>query len=107
MHALRLGDAIGAAGVVLHPGSSLGGQHAAALKRVGKLLREASPSPSAAGCCSRTPPGAGDTLGRSFEDLARLIEHAGGDERLGLCLDCCHMLASGFDIRTDGGADRR
>jgi deoxyribonuclease-4 len=43
--------------------------------------------------------GAGGTLGRSFEELARLIEVAGGDKRLGVCLDSCHLLASGYDIR--------
>ena len=34
------------------------------------------------------------------DETARLIEAAGGSERLGLCLDCCHLLASGFDITT-------
>jgi deoxyribonuclease-4 len=47
--------------------------------------------------------GAGGTLGRSFEELAQLIEVAGGDERLGVCLDSCHLLASGYDIRTADG----
>ena len=40
--------------------------------------------------------GAGGTLGRSFDELAALIEAAGGDERLGVCLDSCHLLASGY-----------
>ena len=44
--------------------------------------------------------GAGNTLGRSFEELGELIDLAGGDARLGVCLDSCHMLASGFDITT-------
>src|SRR5215213_7350411 len=44
--------------------------------------------------------GAGGTLGRSFEELARLIEVAGGGKRLGVCLDSCHLLASGYDIRS-------
>jgi deoxyribonuclease-4 len=44
--------------------------------------------------------GAGGTLGRSFEELARIIEVAGGGKRLGVCLDSCHLLASGYDIRT-------
>jgi deoxyribonuclease-4 len=44
--------------------------------------------------------GAGGTLGRSFHELAALIEAAGGDERLGVCLDSCHLLASGFEIRS-------
>ena len=44
--------------------------------------------------------GAGGTLGRSFEELARLIELAGADARLGVCLDSAHLLASGYDIRS-------
>jgi deoxyribonuclease IV len=103
VHALRLGDAIGATGVVLHPGSSLGKQHAAALKRVAKVLREALAQSDGCALLLEDTAGAGDTLGRSFEELARLVELAGGDDRLGLCLDSCHLLASGFDIRTAEG----
>jgi deoxyribonuclease-4 len=44
--------------------------------------------------------GAGNTLGRSFEELRECIDLAGGHRRIGLCLDSCHMLASGFDITT-------
>jgi deoxyribonuclease-4 len=47
--------------------------------------------------------GAGGTLGRSFEELSRLTEAAGGTSRLGVCLDSCHLLASGYDIRTAAG----
>jgi deoxyribonuclease-4 len=44
--------------------------------------------------------GAGGTIGRDFHELARLIELGGGGKRLGICLDCCHMFASGYDIST-------
>ena len=44
--------------------------------------------------------GAGNTIGRSFEELRELIDLAGGDKRIGVCLDSCHMFASGFDITT-------
>ena len=47
--------------------------------------------------------GAGGTLGRSFEELAALLDAGGGGERLGVCLDSCHLLASGYDIRTPDG----
>jgi deoxyribonuclease-4 len=47
--------------------------------------------------------GAGGTLGRSFEELAALLEAAGGDGRLGVCLDSCHLYASGYDISTRQG----
>ena len=47
--------------------------------------------------------GAGGTLGRSFDELAALLDAAGSDARLGICLDSCHLLASGYDIRTIDG----
>jgi deoxyribonuclease IV len=44
--------------------------------------------------------GAGDTLDRSFEELDRLVALCGRRKRFGLCLDSCHLFASGFDITT-------
>jgi deoxyribonuclease IV len=99
-HSLRMGDAIGADGVVLHPGSTVGEPHGEALVRVGDALREALAESDSCPLLLEDTAGAGNTLGRSFDELARLIELAGGHERLGLCLDSCHLLASGFDVRT-------
>jgi deoxyribonuclease IV len=50
--------------------------------------------------------GAGGTLGRSLEELAQLQEACGHHERIGFCLDSCHLLASGYDIRTPAGMDK-
>ncbi len=100
IHALRLGDAIGADGVVLHPGSTVGEPHGPAMRRAAKVFREALGESESCPLLLEDTAGAGNTLGRTFEELAELIDLAGGDQRLGLCLDCCHMLASGYDIRT-------
>ncbi|MBA2764874.1 MAG: deoxyribonuclease IV [Thermoleophilaceae bacterium] len=99
-HALRLGDAIGAAGVVLHPGSTVGEPHDEAMRRAADAFGEALAESERCPLLLEDTAGAGNTLGRSFEELAELIDLAGEDRRLGLCLDCCHMLASGFDITT-------
>ena len=106
IHSLRMGDAIGADGVVLHPGSTVGEPHEEAIGRVGELLREALAESDSCPLLLEDTAGAGNTLGRSFEELARLIELAGGHERLGLCLDSCHLLASGFDVRTAEGIEQ-
>jgi len=99
-HHMQLGDAIDARGVVLHPGSAKGEPHAEAMPRVAKILRAALDESESCPLLLENTAGAGDTLGRSFEELAELFELAGDPPRLGLCLDSCHLLASGFDILT-------
>ena len=89
---------------MLHPGSAKSGDVAEAIKRAGQGDRARRwPRPRAARCILEDTAGAGGTLGRSFEELAALIEAAGGGQRLGMCLDSCHLLASGYDIRTRRG----
>jgi deoxyribonuclease-4 len=91
--------------VVLHPGSALkgGGPVDAALDRAGAAIAEALAESGDCPLHLENTAGAGGTLGRSFEELARLIDVAGGGERLGVCLDSCHLLASGYDVRTADG----
>jgi deoxyribonuclease IV len=105
IHALRMGDEIGADGVVLHPGSTVGEPHDEALPRVGDMLRQALAESDSCRLLLENTAGAGNTLGRSFEELAELIDLAGADKRIGICLDSCHMLASGYDIRDDDKLD--
>jgi deoxyribonuclease IV len=105
IHSLRIGDAIGAAGVVLHPGSALRGDPGEAIVRAGAVFREALAESESCPLHLENTAGTGGTLGRSFEELAALIEAGGGDPRLGMCLDSCHLLASGFDIRTAAGLE--
>ncbi|MEA2253770.1 MAG: deoxyribonuclease [Solirubrobacteraceae bacterium] len=100
---LRAGDALGAHAVVLHPGSAKTGEVGPAIKRAGKVIAEALAESDRCALHLENTAGAGGTLGRSFHELAALFDAAGGDERLGLCLDSCHLLASGFDIRTEEG----
>ena len=105
-HALNAGAALGAVGVVLHPGSALkaGGSVEKAIERAGAVIAEALEESADGGILHlEDTAGAGGTLGRSFEELAALIEAAGGGERIGICLDSCHLLASGYDIRTAEG----
>ncbi len=104
-HSLRVGDAIGAAGVILHAGSAKGGDPAAAIARAGEVIGEALAASEACPLQLENTAGAGGTLGRSFEELAALLEAAGGEPRLGVCLDSCHLLASGYEVGTVAGLD--
>jgi deoxyribonuclease-4 len=101
--ALRAGDQLGAKGVVLHAGSAKTGDVGEAIARAGEVIGEALSESESCPLLLEDTAGAGGTLGRSFHELAALMEAAGGDERLGLCLDSCHLYASGFDVRTEEG----
>jgi deoxyribonuclease IV len=97
---LRAGDALGAVGVVLHPGSALKSDAKAAVKRAARVIAEALKESERCPLHLENTAGAGGTLGRTFEELAALIDGAGGGKRLGACLDSCHLFASGYDVRT-------
>lgn len=107
-HSLRVGQQIGAAGVVLHPGSAKTGHVGEAIARAGATIAEALAESEGCELHLENTAGAGGTLGRSFEELADLLDAAAGGgvagsaagDRLGVCLDSCHLLASGYDIRT-------
>jgi deoxyribonuclease-4 len=99
-HSLRVGQAIGASAVILHPGSAKTGPVGEAIARAGKTIAAALDNSEGCELHLENTAGAGGTLGRSFEELAALIDATGGSKRLGVCLDSCHLLASGYDIRT-------
>ncbi len=97
-HALRIGDGIGAAGVVLHPGAQKGEPHAPSMKRAAKVIAAALKETDSCPLLLEQTAGHKGLLGRDFDETAELIELAGGGERLGLCLDSCHMFVQGYDI---------
>jgi deoxyribonuclease IV len=97
-HALRIGDGIGAAGVVLHPGSTLGGPLKPALRRAAKVIKAALKDTDHCKLLLEQTAGHKGLIGRDFDETAELIDLAGGGKRLGLCLDSCHMFVQGYDI---------
>jgi deoxyribonuclease IV len=104
-HSLRVGHAIGARAVILHPGSAKTGNVEGAIGRAGETIREALRESEPCPLHLENTAGAGGTLGRSIDELAALLAAAGGSERLGLCLDSAHLFASGYDVRTPAGMD--
>ena len=93
------GNAIGADGVIFHVGSALGAGFRAGLTRTCRALAQILER-----CDGDTwllienSAGTGDTIGRSLEELHTLIDRLDGHPRLGLCLDSCHLYASGYDV---------
>jgi len=97
-HALRIGDGIGAAGVVLHPGAQKGEALGPSIKRAAKVIAAALKDSDACPLLLEQTAGHKGLLGRDFDQTAELIELAGGGARLGLCLDSCHLFVQGYDI---------
>jgi len=91
--------------LVLHPGSHVGTGEEAGLARVAQALGEvhaAAPGFSTQ-ILLETTAGQGTNLGYRFEHLAWLIEHTPEGERMGVCLDTCHVFAAGYELRTPEG----
>jgi len=103
---LAVASAIGSAGLVLHVGSHLGEGLAASLSRIVEAL--AASLEASGGACPillENTAGAGGSIGRSFDELAAVISAAGGDRRLGICLDTQHLWAAGASYATLEEAD--
>jgi deoxyribonuclease-4 len=99
--------AIGAEAVVFHVGSHQGAGFDAGLQRVVPALAQALERCSeTTWLCMENTAGTGDTIGRSLEELAALYEALDRHPRLGVCLDSCHLFASGYDVTDAGELDR-
>jgi deoxyribonuclease-4 len=99
--------AIEADAVVFHVGSHLGSGFEAGLERVVPALAQALERCSdTTWLCMENTAGAGGTIGRSLDELAALFDALDGHERLGICLDSCHLYASGYDVTDPGELDR-
>jgi deoxyribonuclease-4 len=96
---MEVACAIEADGVIFHVGSHLGAGFEAGLERVVPALRQIAEL-----CSEKTwlllenSAGAGGTIGRSVSELAAIFEALGAHERLGICLDSCHLYVSGCDV---------
>jgi deoxyribonuclease-4 len=96
---MEVACAIDADGVIFHVGSHLGAGMEAGLERVKPVLNELLEL-----CTERTwllmenTAGAGGTIGRTIEELTTLFDACNAHERLGICLDTCHLYVSGIDV---------
>ena len=98
-------EALGLLGVVIHPGACTAGPDDEALRLIADAIRaafKARPRAKTMVLLEHTA-GQGRTLGHRFEHLATVITHLRGSKRVGVCLDTCHLVASGYDITTEAG----
>jgi len=91
---------LGLPGVILHPGSAA--DRETAIARIADGINhalDATPDSSTT-VLLETTAGAGRSVGGRFEDLAEIIDRIEQRDRMGVCLDTCHVFAAGYDLRT-------
>ncbi len=96
-------DFLGIANLVMHPGSHVGSGEAPGLKRIAQSFNrmfDADPSGRVT-ICLETTAGQGTNLGYTFEQLAEIIELVDNRDRLGVCLDTCHLFAAGYPFGSE------
>ncbi len=96
-------DALGVPLLVVHPGTHGVRDRGLALvaEALGEVRRRQPRSPTR--ILLENTAGQGSSLGCRFEDLATILDALGRPGWLGVCLDTCHLFASGFDLRTPRG----
>jgi deoxyribonuclease-4 len=100
--------ALGLLGVVIHPGTCTAGTEGDALRLIADSIRaafKARPRRRTMVLLEHTA-GQGRTVGHRFDHLAAIIGHLDGSPRVGVCLDTCHLVASGYDISSESGYHR-
>ncbi len=100
-------SAIEADGVVLHVGSHQGAGFEASMERVAPALEQVlEASSDTTWLLMENTAGAGGTIGRSIDELEAIFERLDRHPRLGICLDSCHLYASGTDVTDRDELDR-
>jgi len=91
--------------VVVHPGSHKGAGIGAGLGRVAAALDELTRRTRGyrVRIVLEDTAGAGDTIGKTLGELGRVLARVRDPERLGVCLDTCHLFAAGYDLRSRDG----
>ena len=102
---LERAETLGLACVVIHPGSHMGAGREAGVTRVVAAVDEATRRTSGyrVRIALENTAGAGNLIGSRLPELGQLVRRAARPERLGVCIDTCHLFAAGYDIRAAKG----
>lgn len=93
--------------VVLHPGAHTGAGAEFGVRRVAAALNRALDEiPGPVTVLLENTAGQGSCLGHRFEQLASILDEVRSPQRVGICLDTCHLFAAGYDIRSEAGYRR-
>ncbi|MCU7736854.1 deoxyribonuclease IV [Priestia megaterium] len=93
--------ALGAKQIVLHPGAHVGAGADAGIQQIIKGLNEVLTADQEVKIALETMAGKGTECGRSFEEIAQIIDGVTHNEKLSVCFDTCHVHDAGYDIVQD------
>ena len=91
-------EELGMTKLVLHPGSSVGLERNHAISNIIKGLNIVLGNQYKVTICLETMAGKGTEVGRNFEELKFIIDHVEYKDRIGVCLDTCHIHDAGYDL---------
>ncbi|RFB17534.1 deoxyribonuclease IV [Bacillus sp. HNG] len=94
-------DALGAKQIVLHPGAHVGAGAEAGIKKIIEGLNEVVTKDQNVQIALETMAGKGSECGRTFEEIAQIIEGVTHNDKLSVCFDTCHTHDAGYDIVND------
>jgi len=102
---LRACDALGVPSLVVHPGAHVGSGTEAGMARVVAAIDSIYGAADAlvAMTLLETTAGQGTTLGATLDELRVILAGVASPERVGVCLDTCHLFAAGYDFRAESG----
>ena len=98
---IKRAQALGAKQITLHPGSHVGLGSDVAIKNIARGLDEAIDPSSDVQIALETMAGKGTEVGKTFEQLAQIIERSQKNENISVTLDTCHTNDAGYDIKND------
>lgn len=93
--------ALGATQIVLHPGAHVGAGVDAGISRIVEGLNEVLTQDFPVQIALETMAGKGTECGRTFDELAQIIDRVVNNERLSICMDTCHIHDAGYDVVND------
>lgn len=94
-------EALGANQIVLHPGAHVGAGVDKGIAKIVEGLNEVLTSDDTVQIALETMAGKGTEIGRSFDELAKIIDGVTHNDRLSVCFDTCHTHDAGYDIVED------
>jgi deoxyribonuclease-4 len=86
---------------VFHPGNHLGAGIEAGIERIAEALNSAITGTEQITVLLETMSGKGTEIGARFEELRRIVDLTEHSEKLGVCMDVCHVFSAGYDIKGD------